>query len=777
MEHVQKKDKENRMKKWCLILVLCLLGLGGIFYGHFSKFNTVVQEKFQGRLWELPARVYARPLELYPGMHLIPDLFEKEIILMGYQHAGNLHELDVSGKYTRIGNSFELFCRPFDFGDEKLPERRSHIKIKNNRVVKLQTPLTGTEKKMERLDPVIVGGFYPSSMEDRILVTIDQTPPLLGKTIICVEDKTFYTHFGIDPKSIFRAMLVNLKNRRLSQGASTLTQQLARNFFLTRETTLIRKVNEMIMAAALEINYSKADILEAYMNEVYLGQDGNRAIHGFGLAAAFYFGKSLADLRPHEIALLVGMLKGPSVYNPRRYPDRAIKRRNLVLEMMGKQGLVSPSLLKQSLAAPLDIIDNPVRGHSFFPFYLDLVKRQLLREYKEADLKTMGLKIFTALDPQVQMAAEHSVDVFLKQTPGTLEAGVVVTARASNEVQALVGGKDFRSGGFNRALDAKRPIGSLVKPAVFLTALGRPGTYTLITPVDDSLVRVPNPDGSYWIPENFDKKYHGQVKLYQSLVYSFNASTVRLGMELGVESVLNTLGKMGFEHKTPAFPSILLGSLEMSPIQVAQTYHTLASGGFFTPVKCIRSIYRPDGRIVQRYPLTIEQHLDPGAVFLLNKILQAVVREGTGKSLKKWVSHELGIAGKTGTTNDLKDSWFAGFSGNRLAVVWIGRDDNRSAGLTGSSGALQVFGGLMSQIPNVPLDLPAPENVEWGVIDVKTGYLTRKDCPGAMAVPFLKGSTPTLFQPCSSKANPWSDTKKTTKKPNILMDWIKEIFK
>ncbi|SDU46832.1 penicillin-binding protein 1B [Desulfobacula phenolica] len=774
------------MKKWCLILVVCLLcfgliglALGGVIYGRFSQFNTVVQKKFEGRLWELPAWVYARPLELYPGMPLAPDLFEKELILMGYQHAGSVNDLDAPGKYVRTANRFELFCRSFDFGDEKLPERRFSITIENNRVVNLQTFQDLTDKTIQRLDPVIVGGFYPSSMEDRILVTLDQTPPLLGNTIVCVEDKTFYSHYGIDPKSIFRAMLVNLKNRRMSQGASTLTQQLARNFFLTKEKTLIRKINEMIMAAALELNYSKADILEAYMNEVYLGQDGNRAIHGFGLAADFYFGKSLSDLRPHEIALLVGMLKGPSVYNPRRYPDRSIDRRNLILEMMEKQGLVSQPLLQQSLAAPLDIIDNPVRGHSPFPFYLDLVKRQLLREYKEADLKTMGIRIFTTLDPQVQLAAEQSVADFLKQTTdrGNLEAGVVVTSRASNEVQALVGGKDFRYKGFNRALDAKRPIGSLIKPAVFLTALERPGTYTLVTPIDDSPVKMPNPDGSYWSPENFDKTYHGQVKLYKALVHSFNVSTVRLGMELGVESVLDTLGKMGLDHKVPVFPSVLLGSLEMSPVQVVQTYHTLASGGFFTPIKCIRSIYRPDGQVLQRYPLTIEQRLDPGAVFLLNKMLQAVVKEGTGKSLKKWVSDDLGIAGKTGTTNDLKDSWFAGFSGNRLAVVWIGRDDNRSAGLTGSSGALQVFGRLMSWIPNVPLDLPVPGNVEWAVIDAQTGYLTQKTCPDAMAVPFLKGSTPTLLHSCTSDAPPRYNDQETAKKPNILMDWLKEIFK
>ncbi len=769
--------------------ILGLLVCAGLFFGYFKKFDRQVQAQFQGRLWELPARVYARPLEVYPSMQLVPELFEKELVLMGYRKRYDSTELDTPGTYARMGNSFDLFLRAFDFGDETLPLRRTRVRIKENRVIQVKNIKTGRDREMDRLDPVLVGRFYPASMEDRVLVNLDHTPPLLGKSIIAVEDRNFYTHYGIDPKAIFRAMLVNIKNRRLSQGASTLTQQLAKNFFLTREKTLIRKINETFMAAALELHFSKDEILEAYMNEVYLGQDGKRSIHGFGLAADFYFGKSPANLAPHEIALLVGMLKGPSSYNPRTYPDRARQRRDLVLELMADQGLISSSQLKQGLTAPLGVIQKPAQGHSPFPFYLDLVKRQLLKEYRENDLRTMGLKIFTALDPQIQLAAEQAVSDFLKNKDRHLEAGLVFSATATNEIHALVGGRDFRYRGFNRALDARRPIGSLVKPAVYLTALAQPDAYTMVSRVSDGPVKIKNPDGTFWQPENFDKKSHGQVGLFQALVHSYNTATVRLGLDLGLDNIANTLEKLGAKPETPILPSILLGSMDLSPIQVAQIYHTLASGGFYTPARAIRTIYTLEGETLQRYDLTIEQRMDPGAVFLTNKMLQGVVSRGTGKSLNQWLPPEYSIAGKTGTTNDLRDSWFAGFSGNHLAVVWIGRDDNRSTGLTGSSGALQVFGRLMSKISNTPLDLAVPGNIEWGIIDSKTGYRTNRGCPHAVSAPFIRGSVPEKFQPCESDFAPAQPGDQPVprsssnavppkkQKTKTLMDWFKEVFK
>ncbi|MCP3942775.1 MAG: penicillin-binding protein 1B [Desulfobacteraceae bacterium] len=774
------------MKNKGRIFILFLVGLvaaGLAVYLYFLSFNRVVQERFEGQLWELPARVYARPLELYSGMGLRSDMLEKELGLMAYQKISFAGDLDGPGKYSRSGNTFEIFSRSFDFGDKKLSSHRLEVKIEKDRVAVLKGLGGYNIPDMVRLDPVLLGNFYPASREDRILVDLDKLPSLLPKTIICVEDRTFYTHHGVVPKAIFRAMLVNLKNRKMTQGASTITQQLARNFFLTKKKTLGRKLNELFMAGALELNYTKNDILEAYINEVYLGQDGNRSVHGFGLASVFYFGKSLQDLNAPEVALLVGLLKGPSYYNPRKYPDRAIKRRNTVLKEMALQGILSEIQEKKALARPLGVIKQPNRANSPFPAYLDLVKRQLLKEYREEDLRSMGLKIFTALDPQVQLAAEHTVGVQLDRLARNrglnkkkLEASVVVTATGSNEILAMVGGKNFRSRGFNRAIDARRPIGSLIKPAIYLTALSHPDDYTLVTRVADEPINIPTTNGGDWAPRNFDRKYRGQIPLYLALVNSYNVPTVRVGMDLGLAQVLDTLHKMGFKRDVTMYPSSLLGSLEMSPMEVAQIYQTLASGGFYSAARSIRAIYKSDGELVQRYPLTIEQHLDPAAVFLLNKMLQAVVVEGTAKSLKNIMPIDLGIAAKTGSSNSLKDSWFAGFSGNRLAVVWVGRDDNRSCKLTGAAGAMQIFGHLMARIPNQPLALVSPENVEWAVIDANSGLLTAKTCPNAMAIPFIRGSAPTKTVSCT----PWSSSPNTSgkkEKPRYLLDWLRRLIK
>lgn len=769
------------MKKTGLILIIVLVGLlgaGAGVYRHFSGFDKVVKEKFEGRLWELPARVYARPQVLYPGMELFSQALAQELVLMGYQRVRLLQELDVPGKYIQKKNQFTLFCRPFDFGDRQTPACRLVLEIEKNKIMTLKNLDTGLVLDMVQLDPVLVGSFFPVSREDRILIDLTNLSSLLPDTLICVEDRGFYTHSGVDFQAILRAMLVNIRNWEMTQGASTITQQLARNFFLTKEKTLTRKVNELFMAAALERNHDKQQIIEAYVNEVYLGQDGNRAVHGFGLASVFYFGKSIQDLQAHEVALLVGMLKGPSYYNPRKYPDRATSRRNTVLRMMGDQHLISGEQMETQLAMPLGVIETPMQGNSPFPFYLDLVKRQLLTEYREVDLRSMGLRIFTALDPQVQMAARQTLSSQLKKISaekkiGMLEAGVVVTATGSNEIQALVGGNHPHDKGFNRALNARRPIGSLIKPAVFLTALSRPNAYTLVTRVDDGPITIKVQDGKDWVPENFDRHYHGQVPLYLALVNSYNVSSVRMGMDVGLSNVLETLQKMGVKRDAPLYPSSLLGSLEMSPLEVAQMYQTLASGGFYSPARSIRAIYTPQGKLLERYPLTIEQRLDPGAVFLVNKMLQAVVLDGTGKSLKEILPRDLGVAGKTGSTNDLKDSWFAGFTGNRLAVVWVGRDDNQTCNLTGSAGAMQVFGHLMNQISNQALDLVVPENVEWAVVDAITGLRTDETCSNAMAIPFINGSVPNKVTSCTGRL----PVGKIKQKPRYLIDWLKELVK
>ena len=779
------------VKKKSIYILIALLLLGGLALGYgvfhqFSRFNRMVLERFEGRLWELPARVYARPLELYPGLLLNSKIFEQALERMRYQKVEGLADLDSPGKYFRNQNMFTIFRRFFEFEDENQPSGKIQVNIRKNRVESLQDMDSGARSEMLRLAPALIGSFYPRNNEDRVLLTLETAPPLLPKALIAVEDRTFYTHHGVEPLSILRAMMVNIRRGHAAQGASTISQQLAKNFLLTSEKSFKRKLDELFVAVAMEMNFNKDEILETYLNEVYLGQDGNRAIHGFGLASSFYFGKDLKDLNVHEISLLVGMLKGPSRYNPRKYPERALERRDTVLALLRDQSILSSDIAEQAMNAPLGVIDTPSKGNSPFPAYMDLVKRQLLQEYRESDLRSAGLRIFTTLDLQVQLAAQlavqselSTIETVRRLPPKKLEVGVVVTATGSNEVLALVGGRNARAKSFNRGLDAKRPIGSLIKPAVFLTALNDPKRYTLVTSIEDLPVSVPIPNGDLWVPRNYDRIYHGTIPLYLALVHSYNASTVRLGLDLGLPAVLETLEKMGFQRKIPMYPSSLLGTMEMSPLEVAQIYQTLASGGFYSPIRTIRSIYKTNGSILQRYPLNIKQNFHAGPVYLLNKILQTVVTKGTATSLKNMIPQSWGTAGKTGTTNDLRDSWFAGFTGNQLAVVWVGRDDNKPCGLTGATGAMRVWGRFMAEIPNTPLILIPPEDVETKVVDARTGLPSHKGNRNVMAVPFIKGSAPEKTAHASGEAGKENQGMKTKDENSgsQFMDWLKDLFK
>ncbi len=513
------------------------------------------------------------------------------------------------------------------------------------------------------------------------------------------------------------------------------------------------------MAMLLEMHYGKEEILEAYINEIYLGQDGDRAIHGFGLASQFYFGRPLAHLDVPQAALLVGMVKGASYYDPRRRAARALERRNLVLSELVRQQYISQEQYVAAKATPLGVASKAPGGSTPYPAFVDLVHRQLRRDYREEDLRSEGLNIFTTLDPQVQASAESALArrlPTLEKSRGlpanTLEGAVIVTHSQSGEVQAMVGGRNPRFDGFNRALDARRPIGSLIKPVVYLTALERPETYTLVTMLDDNRLVWKERGTSDWTPNNYDKQFHGEVPLHQALAHSYNVATARLGLTLGIPKVMDTVHRLGVTHELNEYAASLLGANELAPIDVTQMYQTIASGGFQTPLRAIREILTAQGQPLQRYPLSVEQTVQPGPIYLLTTAMQEVVRNGTAEGLNQFLPPELNIAGKTGTTDDLKDSWFAGFSGDRVAVVWVGTDDNRPTRLTGASSALLIWGDMMAKLDPEPLNMPPPENIELVWIDSESGRRADSACNGALEWPFIRGSAPTDTAPCVSRS-------------------------
>src|SRR6266850_1806693 len=700
------------------------------------QLDVRVRNEFEGRRFALPARIYARPLELHAGLRVAQADVEDELRELGYRDAPREGE---SGLFHKDGDALDIAVRAFVFWDGAEPARRLRVAFDAGQVASVRDG-EGRDLGLARLEPLPIGGIYPAGNEDRVLVRLGDVPKHLVDSLIATEDRKFFSHMGFDPRALARAATSVFSGR--VQGGSTITQQLVKNFFLTPERTITRKFTELVMAVLLELHYDKAEILETYLNEIYLGQDRDRAIHGVGLAAQFYFGKEVQHLTLAEAALLVGMVKGPAYYDPYRHPQRALERRNLVLRETREHGSITLEQYAAARAAELGVTRKPAMGTSPYPAFLRLVHRQMRRDYDEADLRSEGLRIFTTLDPRVQRAAENALTRRLAQfdkehrfgEPG-LEGAVVVTDPQSGEVQALVGGRDVRYRGYNRAIDAARPVGSLLKPAIYLTALSEPSRYTLLTPIDDGPFVWKSRGAPDWEPSNYDKKFHGAVPLRVALAQSYNVATARLGTELGVERVLANVRRLGVERELQPFASALLGATDLSPLEVAQMYQTIASGGWRAPLRAIREVTTQEGRPLQRYPLAVEQAFAPEPMYLLTAAMQDVVREGTAQGLKNFLPSELAVAGKTGTTDEQRDAWFAGFTGDRLGVVWIGYDDNRAARLSGAAAALPVWGEMMAALAPEPLALAKPDRIELVWIDPQSG-LRGVSCPGALELPF-----------------------------------------
>ena len=764
----RRKVSKRRSSRSLWVRVVALLVV--LLAGYVVYLDFQVRHQFTGKRWSLPARVYARPLELYAGLELSAEQFVTELKALHYRPVVSPHE---SGQFSRNKNEFHLISRSFDFWDGQEAAANVRLSFSGGKLASLTEAGNSRALSLLRLDPVLVGSFYPAHNEDRVLLQLDEVPVSLTDALIVIEDRDFYSHHGISPTAVARALFANIRAGGVVQGGSTLTQQLVKNFFLSSERSLTRKMNEAIMSLLLEWHYNKDEILEAYLNEVYLGQDGNRAIHGFGLASYFYFERPLAELSIDQTALLVAMVKGPSYYNPRRHPQRATARRNLVLEVMTELELITPDEAARAKSRKLGVSDYQRKAINTFPAFLDLVRRQLQRDYRDDDITSEGLSIFTTLNPQVQWQLEGVLGTRLNGLErerglpaNTLQGAAVVTSVQGGEVLALAGGRDPVFAGFNRALDARRQVGSLLKPAVYLTALEQPQRYTLATLLNDSPLTFTARNGVVWQPGNYDKKNHGNVPLYQALAHSYNVSTARLGLDLGIETIIKTLRRLGVDQHLNPFPSLVLGAVEMSPVQVTHMYQTFADGGFQMPLRAINAVLAADKTPLQRYQLNVQSAIDPAPNYLINTAMRFAVREGTGRGVYQSIPASQDVAGKTGTTDDLRDSWFAGFTGDRLGVVWIGRDDNKSTGLTGSTGALRVWRDLFTQFNTPGWVQPAVEGVEYHWIDPKSGLLADAGCQDAVQLPFITGSGPVKQAACVSE-------KKALPDP---VDWFKELF-
>ncbi|WP_322520907.1 penicillin-binding protein 1B [Guyparkeria halophila] len=741
-----------RLFGWGMRGLLIAVAIGLPLLGAWAWYlNERVTERFEGALFTMPATVYAAPDEIYVGQSTDIDSLTAALERLNYVAADSLEE---TGTFRRRGNQVSFHRRSFAFPDGEQPSRRVDVRVVGGQVTELDGP-GGESLGIVRLEPRSIGTLYPNRAEDRVLLAIEEVQeeaPLLLDTLLAVEDRAFHDHYGVVPTAILRAFLTNLVSGERVQGGSTITQQLAKNLFLTHERTYRRKFAEMIMALEMEWHYPKEKILEAYLNEVYLGQDGGRAIHGFGLAASFYFGRPINELRPEQVALLVGMVKGANYYNPRRNPERALARRNVVIDVMIELGLVDQTTGGEWQSRPLGVLET-AGSRARHPAFVDLVRRQLTEQYDPDDLKTRGLNIFTTLRPRVQEALEQStarldeVEASRGLEAGTLETAGVIASVSTGEIEAMIGGRDTHYEGYDRALDARRQIGSLIKPAIYLTALSRPADYNLITPLADEPITVEQRGSEDWQPNNYSNEFHGPTPLIEALAHSRNVPSVRLGMAVGLESVAETIERLGGPRPSPFYPSMLLGSMGMTPFEVAQMYQTLSADGFMTPLRAIRSVVDRDGQPLSRYSLDVRRAADREPLYLLQYGLQTVVAEGTSTRLNQMIPPSVGVAGKTGTTNDGRDAWFAGFTGNRVGVIWVGRDDDRPANLTGSTAALPLWGATFAGLDNQPRDMTPPRGVRFARVDPERQFVVPDRCPGE-ALPFIAAHRPEPAADC-----------------------------
>ncbi len=758
-----KKKSAAKKRGWFGGLWRILLLTSGIMLGLLVPWmvylNHQVTTEFEGRKWDLPSRVYARALELYPGEKLSRRNLEQELQSAGYRVSA---KADKPGLFHSAKGQVEIYRRPFRFPEGMEQAFRLRVRIRDGLVTDLTDLTNEASLDLVRLDPAEIASIYPLHKEDRTLVRIDQVPPLLVTGLQAVEDRNFKQHPGIDLKGISRALLANLKAGRAVQGGSTLTQQLVKNYFLSDERTLVRKFNEAIMALLLEWHYSKGDILEAYMNEIYLGQQGALAVHGFGRASTFYFGQPLERLESHQIALLVGIVRGASMYNPRRNPQRALERRNRVLAMFAETGLMSEADAKKAAARELDVTETPQAIGTRYHAFIELVRDQLSQVYREEDLKTEGLQIFTTLSPLDQERAQRAVSVGLDQLheaglSSELQGAFVLADSSSGEIRALVGDRNAGRLGFNRALNARRQVGSIIKPLVYLLALEHPSDYNLLTKIDDEAVTLRQADGSDWTPANYDSVSHGKVSLLEALVRSYNQATVRLGLDIGVNHLLQKLQQLGVSASVDAVPSVFLGAAELTPLEVTQIYQSIAAGGYSVPLRAVIAVQTDNGGELVRYPLRLMPQAHREAIGVLNYALTQVVEKGTARALPGLLGESIVIAGKTGTTNDRRDSWFVGYTRDLVGVAWVGLDNNRPAGVTGSNAAMRVWARVFRELPLEAVDLRMPDGAFWMWVDGETGLLTHENCPNAIQIPFVNGSEPKASSSCLAELDEKDD--------------------
>lgn len=783
-----RKPRGKRGWFWLLLKLFIVFVVLMAIYGVYL--DQKIRSRIDGKVWQLPAAVYGRMVNLEPDMSITKNEMVKLLEATQYRQVSKMTR---PGEFTVQANSIEMIRRPFDFPDSKEGQVRARLTFDGDRLDTIENMDNNRQFGFFRLDPRLITMLSSANGEQRLFVARNGFPDLLVDTLLATEDRHFYEHDGISLYSIGRAVLANLTAGRTVQGASTLTQQLVKNLFLSSERSYWRKANEAYMAVLMDARYSKDRILELYMNEVYLGQSGDNEIRGFPLASLYYFGRPVEELSLDQQALLVGMVKGASIYNPWRNPKLALERRNLVLRLLQQQQVIDQELYDMLSARPLGV--QPRGGViSPQPAFMQLVRQELQSKLGDKVKDLSGVKIFTTFDSVAQDAAEKAavegIPALKKQRKlSDLETAMVVVDRNTGEVRAMVGGAEPQFAGYNRAMQARRSIGSLAKPATYLTALSQPNQYRLNTWIADAPISLRQPNGQVWSPQNDDKQFSGQVMLVDALTRSMNVPTVNLGMSLGLPAIVDTWQKLGVaKDQLHPVPAMILGALNLTPIEVAQAFQTIASGGNRAPLSALRSVIAEDGSVLYQSFPQAERAVPAQAAYMTLWTMQQVVQRGTGRQLgAKYPG--LHLAGKTGTTNNNVDTWFAGIDGREVVITWVGRDNNQPTKLYGASGAMSIYQRYLANQSPVPLNLVAPEDIVDMGVDSSGNFV----CGGGMRTLPVWTTNPDslcqLSQPEQPTGNPFDQSSQPQqpqqqqpqqqnekKDSDGVAGWIKDMF-
>lgn len=699
-----------------------------------------------------PLRIYSAPFFLAPGLSLVESGLFDRLHQLEYHRVS--HTPRAAGEYSRNAESVEIFLHAQP--DRRLPAGIVRLSVIDGVVTEVLSLPDRQPVPWVSLEPVIISGMRAGSRQIREWIPLERIPPLMVQTLLAVEDRRFFSHYGIDPIAVGRALWVNITRGAVVQGGSTLTQQLAKNLYYSPKRTMRRKFQELMAAVVLEWKYRKEDILESYLNEIYLGQAGAVSIYGIGEAAHRYFGKSLDELSIEEMALIVGLVKGPNSYSPVRNPEQAMERRNVVLRRLREQDVVTEEVWTKAVKQPVKV----VLGHDALtdaPHFVDYV----IREVEEGTGTGIpeGAKIFSTLDPWIQhmavkalqrgldkLEASHSA---IKESEQPLQGAIVVMETKTGRILAMVGGRDYRLSQFNRAVQAYRSAGSLFKPFVYLAAFeaSREQGADGLTPaslLDDKPVTLESGTGP-WSPQNYDRQYRGQVTVRTALEQSLNVPAVRVAHRVGLRPFISLMRAFGVTAPMPNNLSVALGSSSVSLLEITSAYAGLSNGGVaIRPIAVSDMVHETDevpwSQVVDR-----RQAASPQGTFLVTSLLKGVIDRGTGAKARI-LGVQGPVAGKTGTTDGYRDAWFIGYTADLAIGVWVGFDNERPIKLTGAQAALPIWSELAVKLfrPDQQ-DFDVPEGLAERRVDPKTGQLATSQCPEKITEFFIMGTAPTVY--------------------------------